>query len=163
MEIAREFYSVPHRYVLGATESDFQQRGRQPKTAIDMVMSNLLAFERDENPATCRGRAVPGVRPVCLHEDYRLARADHVVEHQYPPEYFGQTHTANPASADAIRSAQDGMNRRGRQVQGQFSDPLEQVMCLAWRFAHDGRRCRRRWRSSRRTGSRWKHRRRCDG
>jgi hypothetical protein len=24
MEIAREFYSVPHRYVLGASESDFQ-------------------------------------------------------------------------------------------------------------------------------------------
>ncbi len=57
---------------------------------------------------------------------------------QFPPQFFGQTTTANPASADAIRVAHDGVDRRGRQCQNQFSDPLERVMRLAWRFAHDG-------------------------
>jgi hypothetical protein len=138
MEIAREFYSVPHRYVLGATESDFQDAQGNKKTALDMVISKMLAFERDENgnaPTVGQFQAFdPSVFTKIIDSHAQLMASFT----QFPPEYFGQTHTANPASADAIRSAQDGMNRRARQVQGQFSDPLEQVMCLAWRFANRG-------------------------
>jgi hypothetical protein len=57
---------------------------------------------------------------------------------QFPPQWFGQTSTANPASADAIRVSQDGVNRHAMQAQNQFSDPLETVMRLAWRFANNG-------------------------
>jgi hypothetical protein len=138
MEIAREFYSVPHRYTLGATESDFQAADGTPKTALDMVMSKFLAFERDENgnaPTVGQFQAFdPSVFTKILDSYGRLMAS----ATGYPAEYFGLISTANPASADAIRSAQDPMNRRGRQVQNQFSDPAEQVMCLAWRFAHNG-------------------------
>ena len=138
MEIAREFYSVPHRYVLGATESDFVAPDGTPKTALDMVMSKFLAFERDgEGNAPTVGQFTafdPSVFTKILDKGAMLMSSFT----QYPPEYFGQTNTANPASADAIRSAQDGLNRRGRQVQNQFSDPAEQVQCLVWRFAHKG-------------------------
>jgi hypothetical protein len=138
MEIAREFYSVPHRYILGATESDFQNTDGTPKSAIQMVISKMLAFERDEDgnlPTVGQFAAMDPSVFTKIIDTHAQLMASYT---QFPPEYFGQTHTANPASADAIRSAQDGMNRRGRQVQGQFSDPLEQVMCLAWRFAHGG-------------------------
>lgn len=138
MEIAREFYSVPHRFILGASEDDFVDAEGNQKAAIDMVMSKFAAFERDENgdmPTVGQFQAFdPSVFEKML-EGHAKRMASFT---GYPADYFGVTTTANPASADAIRSAQDGLNRRGRQVQNQFSDPLERVMCLAWRFANNG-------------------------
>lgn len=138
MEIGREFYSVPHRYGLGLSEADFQNPDGSPKTPFDMAMSKFNAFERDENgelPTVGQWQAYdPSVFTKIIDEHAQLMSS----YTQFPPSYFGQTTTANPASADAIRSAQDGMNRRGREVQNQFSDPLEQVMRLVWRFANNG-------------------------
>lgn len=138
MEIAREFYSVPHRYILGAKESDFQDAAGNPKSAIDMVMSKMLAFENDDQgngPTVGQFQAFdPSVFTKILDSHAQLMAS----YTQFPPAYFGQTTTANPASADAIHAAQDGVNRRGSQVQNQFSDPLERVMRLAWRFANGG-------------------------
>jgi hypothetical protein len=57
----------------------------------------------------------------------------------FPPSYFGQTTTANPASADAIRVAEAGIDRRGAQVCQQATAPLRKVAQLTWRFANDGR------------------------
>lgn len=139
MEIAREFYSVPHRYILGATESDFVDAQGRPKTAIDLVMSKFLAFERNERgdlPTVGQFQAFDPSVFTKIIDKHAMLMSSYT---QYPPEFFGQTSTANPASADAIRSAQDGLNRRGRQVQQELSDPAEQVMRLAWRFANDGR------------------------
>lgn len=138
MEIAREFYSIPHRYILGATESDYKDADGNAKSALDMVMSKFLAFERDEQgnaPTVGQFQAFDPSVFTKIIDKHAMLMASYT---QYPPEYFGQTNTANPASADAIRSAQDGLNRRGRQVQNQFSDPAEQVMCLVWRFANKG-------------------------
>jgi hypothetical protein len=138
MEIAREFYSVPHRYVLGAQESDFQDASGNPKAAIEMVMSKLLAFERDEDgqaPTVGQFQAFdPSVFTKIIDEHAQLMAS----YTQFPPSYFGQTSSANPASADAIRVAEAGIDRRAVQVQNQFSDALEQVQRLVWRFANGG-------------------------
>jgi hypothetical protein len=56
----------------------------------------------------------------------------------FPPSYFGLTSTANPASADAIRVADNGLNRRSTRFTLEQSDPLERTMALAWRVAHGG-------------------------
>lgn len=140
IEVAREFYSVPHRYVLGAQESDFVDPTGAPKSALDMVMSKFVAFERDgsgQAPTVGQFTAYdPSVytKVIDMHAQLMASYT------QFPPQFFGQTSTANPASADAIRSAQDGLNRRSRRVQRQFSDPLEQVMRLAWRFGNGGQK-----------------------
>jgi hypothetical protein len=138
MEIAREFYSVPHRYVLGAQESDFTDAAGNQKPAIEMVMSKMLAFERDEEgavPTVGQFQAFdPSVFTKIVDEHAQLMAS----YTQFPPSYFGQTSTANPASADAIRVAEAGIDRRAVQVQNQFSDPLEQVQRLVWRFANGG-------------------------
>lgn len=138
MEIAREFYSIPHRYILGASESDFKNPDGTAKTALSLAMNKFLAIERDENGA------VPSVGQFTAFDPSVFTKI--IDEHaqlmasytQFPPAYFGQTTTANPASADAIHAALDGVDRRGRQCQGQFSDPLERVMRLAWRFVNGG-------------------------
>jgi hypothetical protein len=138
MEIAREFYSVPHRYILGASESDFQDAQGNPKSAIQMVLSKMLAFERDEEghvPTVGQFTAYdPSVYTKIIDEHAQLMAS----YTQFPPAYFGQTTTANPASADAIRVAESGVDRRATQVQRQFSTPLEQVQRLVWRFANGG-------------------------
>jgi hypothetical protein len=138
MEIAREFYSVPHRYVLGATESDFQDAEGNPKTALDMAMNKFLALERDEDgnvPTIGQFQAFdPSVFTKIIDKHAQLMAS----YTGFPPSYFGQTADANPASADAIRVAHDGMDRRGRQVQAQFTTPTRRVQQLVWRFAHQG-------------------------
>ena len=138
MEIAREFYSVPHRYLLGATESDFQDASGNAKSALDMVMSKFLAFERDEDgqaPTVGQFQAFdPSVFTKILDSHAQLMAS----YTGFPPSYFGQTTTANPASADAIRVTENGIDRRGEQVQRQFSDPLRRVAGLIWRFANGG-------------------------
>lgn len=138
MEIAREFYSVPHKYGLGLSESDFVDAQGNPKTAMQMSMNKFLAFERDENgqlPSVGQfATADPSVFTKIIDEHAQLMSS----YTGFPPAYFGLTSTANPASADAIRVAYDGMNRRGKQVQNQNTTPLKRVAQLAWRFANDG-------------------------
>lgn len=136
MEIAREVYSIPRLAILGASESDFVDAAGQPKTAIDMAMNKILALERDEEgniPTLTQLTAFdPAVFTRIIDEHAQLMSS----YTGFPPSYFGQVSTANPASADAIRVAENGLVRRAEQVQGQFSGPLRQVMKLVWRFAH---------------------------
>jgi hypothetical protein len=138
MEIAREVYSIPRLAILGANESDFVDASGAPKTAIDMAMNKILALERDEdgNAPTLQQLTAfdPSVFTRIIDEHAQLMSS----YTGFPPSYFGQTSTANPASADAIRVAENGLVRRAEQVQGQFTGPLRQVMKLVWRFAHDG-------------------------
>jgi hypothetical protein len=138
MEIAREVYSVPHRYVLGADESDYVNPDGTPKSALEMTMSKFVAFQRDEDgnlPQVGQFQAFdPSVFTKIIDEQAQLMAA----ASQFPPSYFGLTSTANPASADAIRVAHAGLENRAREVQNQFSDPQERVMRLAWRVANGG-------------------------
>lgn len=138
MEIAREFYSIPHRYILGASESDFQDAQGNKKTPLDMSMSKFLALERDENgnvPTIGQFTAFDPAVFTKIVDEHAQLMASYT---QFPPSWFGQTSTANPASADAIRVAMNGVDKRGLEVQNQFSDPLERVQRLVWRFANNG-------------------------
>lgn len=138
MEIAREFYAIPHRYVLGATESDFVDAAGNQKTALDMAMNKFLALERDAEgnlPTVGQFTAFdPSVFTKIIDEHAQLMSS----YTQFPPAMFGQTTTANPASADAIRVADNGIERRAAQVTRQFSRPAIETMQLAWRFANGG-------------------------
>jgi hypothetical protein len=138
MEIAREFYSVPQKYGLGMAESFFFNADGTPKSAWDASISKFLGVERDDRgevPTVGQFKAMDPSVFTKIIESYAQLMSSFT---QFPPDYFGVHSIANPASADAIRSAQDGLNRRARQVQNERSDPLEQVMCLAWRLAHNG-------------------------
>ena len=47
-EVAREFYAVPQRYLMGAPESFFLDEDGNPRGAWDAMMGKILAIERDE-------------------------------------------------------------------------------------------------------------------
>lgn len=137
MEIAREFYSVPHRYALGINEDDLVGPDGQPKTAIEMSMNKFLAFTADDmgnTPTVGQFTAFdPSVFTKIIDEHAQLMSS----YTGFPPSYFGLSASANPASADAIRVADNGLNRRASRFTLQCSDPLENVQGLIWRFAHN--------------------------
>jgi hypothetical protein len=139
MEIAREFYSIPHRYILGASESDYVDAAGNPKTPLEMSMNKFLAFERDEEgqtPTVGQFTAFdPSVftRIIDTHAQLMSSYTG------YPPSYFGQTTSANPASGDAIVEAKDGLVSRRRQVQKQWTAPMREIGQLVWRFANGGK------------------------
>lgn len=138
MEIAREVYSVPHLYVLGASESDFKGADGSQKTALQMAMTAMLAFERDEQgelPSVGQIKAFDPSVFTKIIDTHAQLMASYT---GFPPSYFGQANTANPASADAIRVGLDGVNRGGERVQTQSSAPLRAAGQLMWRFAHPG-------------------------
>jgi hypothetical protein len=116
MEIAREFYSIPHRYILGAQESDFMNADGTAKTALQMSMNKFLALERDEEgnvPTVGQFTAYdPSVFTKIIDEHAQLMAS----YTGYPPSYFGQTSTANPASADAIRVSRERADPPGAAV-----------------------------------------------
>lgn len=138
MEIAREVYSIPHLAILGAKESDFIDAVGNSKSALDMAMTKLLAFERDEEgqlPTLQQLKAFdPSVFTKIIDEHAQLMSS----YTGFPPSYFGQTSTANPASADAIRVAENGIERGGTRVQQQSTAPLRHAGQLLWRFANRG-------------------------
>ncbi|HEU5026581.1 MAG TPA: phage portal protein [Spirillospora sp.] len=138
MEIAREVYAIPRLAILGADESDYQDPTGQPKTAIQMAMTKILALERDEDgnlPTLQQLTAFdPSVFTKIIDQHAQLM-ASHT---GYPPSYFGLTSTANPASADAIRVSENGIVAAAVMKQNQFGSPLQAVMRLVWRFANGG-------------------------
>lgn len=139
MEIAREVYSVPHMWILGAKESDFQDAQGNRKTSLQLAMTAVNALERDsfgELPQLHQATAFdPSVFTKILDNGaQRMAGYT-----GFPPGWFGQTTTANPASADAIRVGMDGADRASGRVQLQATAGVRKVGQLIWRFANSGR------------------------
>jgi hypothetical protein len=138
MEIAREVYSIPHLWIIGAPESAFVGSDGTAKSALEMAMTKVLALERDEEgQAPTIGQLTafdPSVFTKIINEHAQLMSS----YTGFPPSYFGQTTTANPATADAIRVGHNGLDRRAGQVQTQTTGPVRRVAQLIWRFAHGG-------------------------
>jgi hypothetical protein len=138
MEIGREFYSIPHKYGLGLSEADFTAPDGTPKTALDMAINRFLAFERDEDGQLPQVGQFKAMDPSVFTKILDSKRSDMASFTGFPAAYFGLTATANPASADAIRVGESGIDRAGQRVQRQATPALRNVAQLIWRFAHNG-------------------------
>ena len=103
MEIAREFYSSPQRWIMGAKEDAFVGADGEPRTAWETYLGRILALERDEDgqiPAVGQFNAAspePYVAQVKLMAELVAA------ESALPLTYLG-FHTHNPPGGDGIRA-----------------------------------------------------------
>lgn len=137
MEVAREFYSAPQRYILGASESDFVGADGSAKSPWETYLGRYLALTRDEDGN------VPTVGQFTAHDPSAYTKIlDSLTEQMatasdLPPYRLGKT-TANPASADAIRSAENGLVKKAERRQVAFSGGWEAAMRLALRVMHGG-------------------------
>lgn len=138
MEVAREFYAAPQRWVIGASEEDFVGPDGAKKSPWETYLGRYLALTRDEDGGA------PSVGQFTSNDPSAYTKIlDSLTEQMstasnLPPYRLGKT-TANPASADAIRSAENGLIKKAERRQTAFSGGWENVMRLALRVQNGGR------------------------
>jgi hypothetical protein len=130
LEVAREFYSAPQRYILGASESDFQNPDGTPKTAWQTYMGRILALEADDEgnpPVVGQFQAYDPSTFTKVIES--LARNMSALT-GLPPHKLG-FQSDNPASADAIRSSENSLQKKAERKTRIFGSPWCDLMRLA--------------------------------
>lgn len=130
LEVGAEFFGAPQRYVLGATEEDFQSPDGTPKSAWETYIGRILMLERDEDGNTPQVGQFTAGDPSSQTKIVDMYREEISAKTGLPPHYLGQT-TAIPASADAIRSAESRLIVRAERKQTVFGGWGPDVMGLA--------------------------------
>lgn len=138
LEGAREFYAIPQRWALNVTEEAFKDAKGNTKKGFDVMMSKVWAIP--PNTTTAGQVQVGQFTPMspAVYTEIISAYSEIIASISgLPPHFLGQT-TANPASADAIRSAESRLNKRAQRRQGQFSGGWEGAIRLALAIANGG-------------------------
>lgn len=130
IEVASEFFGAPQRYILGASESAFQDAEGNAKSAWETYIGRVLALERDEDGQ------VPDVGQFAAHDPSGQTKIidlyARIMASQFglPPHMLGYT-TDNPASADAIRSTEAKLVKRAERRTRRYGSAWQQAMRLA--------------------------------
>jgi hypothetical protein len=133
IEVAAEFFGAPQRYILGASESAFQDAEGNSKSAWETYIGRVLALERDEDGN------VPTVGAFTAHDPsgqtkiidlYARIMASQL---SVAPHVLGYT-SDNPASADAIRYADNAQIKKAERRIRRFSATHRDAMRLALWF-----------------------------
>jgi len=132
-EVAREFYSAPQRYVMGADEDMFVDSDGNPLNKWDVTLGRLLALPlNEEGQAPTVGQfAANSTAP--YFEQIRALSQLLAAETAIPPTYLG-FQTDNPASADAIRQMESRLVKKAERRQKQFGRGWMEVARLALLF-----------------------------
>jgi hypothetical protein len=133
IEVAAEFFGAPQRYILGASESAFQDAEGNAKSAWETYIGRVLALERDEDGN------VPTVGAFTAHDPsgqtkiidlYARIMASQL---SVAPHVLGYN-SDNPASADAIRYADNAQVKKAERCIRRFSATHRDAMRLALWF-----------------------------
>lgn len=104
MEVSREFFATPQRYILGADEGLFIDEDGNPIPAWESYIGRYIALDRDEDGNLPSLGTLSSSTPepyTALLESYSklcAAAAD------VPSSHFGLVNQSLPSSADAIRA-----------------------------------------------------------
>ena len=130
MEVHREFYQAPQRWVMGVDESSFTDAEGNVRTGWESIMGRMLAMPRDDdgNVPTV-GQFTPASPAPYLDQVRGLAQLL-AAEAAIPPSYLG-FQTDNPASADAIQRSEARLVKRAERRQASFGASWLEVGRLA--------------------------------
>ena len=138
MDIGREFHAAPRRYILGASEENFQKADGTPVSAWETYLSKIWAIERDENGEIPQVGEFKASDPSTLTKLLDEGRKEMSGLTGLPANYFGLHFDGNPPSADAIRANEARLVKRAERKQVVLSDAYEDAMRLAV-LIRDGR------------------------
>ncbi|MGQ4343594.1 phage portal protein [Streptomyces sp. SAS_275] len=130
MEVAAEFYGAPQRYILGASESAFQDAEGNAKSAWETYIGRVLALERDEDGN------IPDVGQFAAHDPSGMTKFIDLYarimasQMSVAPHVLGYS-SDNPASADAIRFADNRQVKKAERRIRRFGAGWQQAMRLA--------------------------------
>ena len=134
MEIAREFYGAPQRYLMGADESMFVDESGKPVGQWAAIIGRMLMAPRDENDDL----PVPGQFSASSPQPFTelLKTYSQLISAAtgIPASHLGFA-SDNPASADAIERADARLDKRAIRRQRQYDLGLVELGQLAvlWR------------------------------
>lgn len=130
-EVAREFYSAPQRYVLGAPEDTFTDADGQALNSWSVIQGRLLGLPYNEEEGV-----MPQVGQFTANstapyfEQIRAYAMLTAAETAIPASYLGYQ-TDNPSSADAIRQMEARLVKRAERRQKHFGRTWVEVAKLA--------------------------------
>jgi len=132
-EIAREFYSAPQRYVMGADEEMFTDSDGNALDKWQVIQGRLLALPMNEEGGTPTVGQFPANSTAPYFEQIRALAQLVAAEAAIPPSYLG-FQTDNPASADAIRQMESRLVKKAERRQKQFGRAWMEMARLALLF-----------------------------
>lgn len=135
MEVSREFFAAPQRYILGASEGAFEDQEGNPLGAWETYIGRVLGLERDEDGQLPQVGQFPVGDPSAFTRVLDLYARIMATQLSVPPQFLGYT-TDNPASADAIRSSESQLIKKAERKQKLFSTPWADVLRLALVWRH---------------------------
>ncbi|MGW7350953.1 phage portal protein [Streptomyces sp. NPDC054784] len=130
MEVAAEFFGAPQRYILGASESAFQDADGNARSAWETYIGRVLALERDDEgdvPSVGEFSAQDPTGMTRIIDLYARIMASQL---SVAPHVLGYN-SDNPASADAIRYADNSQIKKGERRIRRFSGGHREYMRLA--------------------------------
>lgn len=133
MMVSAEFHAMPRRYALGFGEDDFTDEAGNQISTWEAVAGLIWRSEKSPKDDGVSVGQFPEADLRNFHETLnQLARLVASMSGN-PPHYLGFT-TDNPASADAIRSAESRLVKRAERKQRGFGGSWERVARLVNRF-----------------------------
>lgn len=129
MMVSADFHAIPRLVALGVSESDFQDQAGNVVSKWERIAGRIWAMEQPPGEADVKQLPEADLRNFhdTLNALARLAAAMSGL----PPHYFGWS-DANPASADAIRSAETRLVKRAERRQRSFGEAWEDVIRLGF-------------------------------
>lgn len=130
-EVAREFYSAPQRYLMGAKEDTFLDADGNPLNPWTVVQGRVLAVPyNDDDGVMPEVGQFQANSPAPYFEQIRQYAQLIAAETAIPASYLG-FQTDNPSSADAIRQMEARLVKRAERRQRQFGRTWSEVAKLA--------------------------------
>jgi hypothetical protein len=131
MMVAAEFVAIPLRGLFGIGPDDLEDAQGNKLTALQAIMGKLLTIPDDDGTAKHFEFAAANLSG--FHESINALAKLVASMAGLPPHALGFT-TDNPASADAIRSAEARLVKRAERKQVAFGGSYEKAMRLVRRL-----------------------------
>lgn len=134
MEVSREFYAAPQRYLMGADESMFVDSEGNPKSQWAAIIGHMLMAPRDENDELPVPGQFQAASPQPFSDLLRTYSQMISAATGIPAHHLGFT-TDNPASEGAIRRADARLDKRAENRIKQFDVGLIEAgeLVVLWR------------------------------
>jgi hypothetical protein len=129
-EVAREFYSAPQRYVLGADPDYFLDADGNALNPWSVYQGRILGVPLNEDGGKPEVGQFPANSTQPYFEQIKALAQMVAAEAAIPTSYLG-FQTDNPASADAIRQMEARLVKRAERRQNQFGRAWIEVAKLA--------------------------------
>lgn len=130
LEISREFYSAPQRYVMGANADSFQRPDGSTVPAWESYLGKILAMERDDEGNVPTVGQFPASSPGPYIDELKGIAQMLAAEAAIPPSYLG-FYTENPPGADGIRAQEARLVKRSERRQKIFGAAWSEVLRMA--------------------------------